>query len=124
MICLSLDTCFSVHFFSSPSLVQWLKRIKRICFFYIRRKLIPSFSATIRYRFLSFASCHSGDVKIVCCISQVNINTSVSILCEQIRRKLGVRPVIALYVIVALSFLIIGDGKPFKVLDQRVADVS
>ena len=46
---------------------------------YIRRELIPSFSATKRYRFLSFASCHSGDVKIVCCILQVNINVAVRI---------------------------------------------
>ena len=29
------------------------------------------FSATKRYRFLSIASCHPEDVKIICCIAQV-----------------------------------------------------
>ena len=49
-------------------------------------KFIPSFSATKRYRFLSFPSCHSGDIKIACCISELNINISVRIFVNKLER--------------------------------------
>ena len=96
------------------------KRIKRICFFYNRRKLVPTFSATIRYRFLSFASGHSGDVKIVCCILQVNINTSVSIYCEQIRKVARCKTSNCfMRHRNCFTFNHFGDCKLFKVLDQK-----
>ena len=85
---------------------------------FIRRKLIPSFGATIKYRFLFFASCHSGDVKIVCCISQIDINISVSIFCEQIRKVARCK---TSYCFIrhrsCFTFIHVGDSKPFKVLD-------
>ena len=74
----------------------------------------------MRYRSLSFASCHYGNVKIVCCISQVNFNISVSIFCEQIRK---VARCSTSYCYIrnrsCFTFHQVGDSKSFKVLDQK-----
>ena len=70
--------------------------------------------------FCPFASCHSGDVKIVCCISQININISVSIFCEQIRKIARCK---TSYCFIShrscFTFNNVGDSKPFKVLNQK-----
>ena len=105
--------CFSLH----------LNELSEFASFISRRKLIQSFSATIRYRFLSFASCHSGEVKIVCCILQVNINILVSIFCEQIRKV--ARRKTSYCFIVAVSLLIMSvTVSHLRFLIKRVADVS
>ena len=54
---------------------------------YIQGKLIPSFfSATKRYRFLSFAGSHPWDAEVSVYILQANIKISVRNVRKQIRK--------------------------------------
>ena len=62
------------------------ERIKRMHLFYIQWKLIPSYSASKRYRFFSFACFHPRYKKISGCICQTSTNIPVRAFCEQIRK--------------------------------------
>ena len=96
------------------------ERIKQMHLFYIQWKLIPSYSASKRYRFFSFACFHPRYKEISGCICQASTNIPVRAFCEQIRK---IARCVASYCIIrhcsCFNFDHITGSDPFMVLNQN-----